>query len=276
MREASASVSSALTAGKTSSIRSTAIVAGAALPARGIAGRLAGTIAKPSASRSSVIARVRRSGTGRVSASASRRSMTTRTPSSSAHCRDSDSKTSGRLRATTSTSSIVPILSQPLAAPRELVEELHHLGVDLLDVGRPEAPGRHVAGDLVRIDRHRADVADVARRLQGLPLGIQQVFDARHDEGPGLDGAQRSDIVSVHPGRGADVVALVGPGLIDVVVRIEGVEARVFLGSQPWQHVEGPRKLLAIPLGAPRGGEADDVAPEAHAPRRHARVVAVV
>src|SRR5207245_389467 len=69
---------------------------------------------------------------------------------------------------------------------------------------------------------------------------------------------------------------LVGPGLIDVVVRIEGVEARVFLGFQPWQHVEGPRKLLAIPLGAPRGGEADDVAPEAHAPRRDARVVAVV
>src|SRR5262245_14811786 len=141
MREASASISVALNARKTSSIRKTAMVAGAALPARGTGGRAAGTIAKPRASRSRVIERIRRSVAGLGVTVDSRRSMTTRTPSSSAHCRDNDSKTSGRLRATTRTSSIVSILAQTCAALGHHVEELGDLGVDLLDVSRAKAAG---------------------------------------------------------------------------------------------------------------------------------------
>src|SRR5262249_10919110 len=213
MREASASISAVLNARKTSSMRSTAMVAGAALPARGIAGPPAGASAKPSAPRSSVIERSRRSAAGVAAAVDSRRSMTTRTPSSSAHCRDNDSNTSGRLRATTRTSSIVPILSQARAAPGDRVGELLGLRIGLFDVGRAEAAGGHVAGDRIGIDRHGADVADVARSLERLPFRIQEVLDARHDQGLGPDRLERLRVVAVEPRRGAHVVRLVGPGL---------------------------------------------------------------
>src|SRR5215470_7218266 len=176
MREASASISEALKARNTLSIRSTAMVAGAALPARGTAGRAAGTIAKPSASRSSVIERSRRSVAGIVAAVDSRRSMTTRTPSSSAHCRDNDSKTSGRLRATTRTSSIASILSQTRAALGHRVEEFSDLRVDLLDVGLAKAPRGHVARDRVGIERHHTNVTDVPRGLERRPLRVQEIL----------------------------------------------------------------------------------------------------
>src|SRR5207253_2717062 len=82
--------------------------------------------------------------------------------------------------------------------------------------------------------------------FERLPLGVQQVFHARHDERLGLDRAQRLRVVAAHAGRGAHVVALVGPRLVDVVVGVEGVEDRVLLRLEPRQHVERVGELVPV------------------------------
>src|SRR6267143_1687816 len=118
IRDASVSISGPLNARKISSVRRMAMVAGAAPPARGLAGPPAGTTAKPRAARSAATARERRSPAGRRTPSLSRRSMTTRTPSSHVHCRHSDSKTSGRARATTSSTESIARYYRSRSPPR--------------------------------------------------------------------------------------------------------------------------------------------------------------
>src|SRR5436190_3642918 len=96
-----------------------------------------------------------------------------------------------------------PLLAQLGAAVGDDVEERADLGVEDVDVGREETAGRGVAGDRLGPNRHHAHVADVAGGVDGLPLRVQQILLAHHDERLGLDGAQRLHVVTVHTRRGA-------------------------------------------------------------------------
>src|SRR5438477_10928449 len=82
-------------------------------------------------------------------------------------------------------------LAQLGAAVGDDVEEAGDLRIEDVDVGGEETAGRGVTGDGLGADGHHADIADVARGVDGLPLRIQQVLLAHHDERLGLDAAQR-------------------------------------------------------------------------------------
>src|SRR5262249_42183800 len=123
-------------------------------------------------------------------------------------CSAFSSSTTARPPVSSAMPDALAVLLEFAAPLRHHRQELLDLGVDLLDVGRKEAARGVVAGDRLRVDGHRAYVADVARGLQRLPLRVQEILDAGHDERLGLDGSKGPRVVPVHPRRGAHVVGL--------------------------------------------------------------------
>ena len=63
----------------------------------------------------------------------------------------------------------------------------------------------------------------IAGRLRRLPR-VEQVLGAGEDQRFGLDRGQRLGGVAVEARRGADVMPLIGPGLVDPVVGVEGFQ----------------------------------------------------
>src|SRR5215217_8037911 len=100
----------------------------------------------------------------------------------------------------------------PTAA--QLVQELPYLAVQEVHIRREQAARRGVPRHRTRADGHHTDVAYVAGRLLRLIFGVQQVLGAGEDQGLRPDGAERPGQVAIHAWRGAEVVPLVGPGLV--------------------------------------------------------------
>src|SRR3954468_15028196 len=112
-------------------------------------------------------------------------------------------------------------LIQLLAALGHGIEKRAGLAVEKLHVGGNGAAGGGVAGHRARADRHHLDVGDVLAGLLRLEFGIEQVLGAGEYQRPGLDRSQRLGGVAVESGRGADIVPLIGPGLVNPVVGVE-------------------------------------------------------
>src|SRR5262245_41647280 len=77
------------------------------------------------------------------------------------------------------------------AAAGDHVQEASDLDVEEIDVGREQPARGGVSGDGLRTDRDVAHVTDVARRLERLPLRVEQILLARQNQRLGLDRAQR-------------------------------------------------------------------------------------
>src|SRR3954463_2464146 len=67
------------------------------------------------------------------------------------------------------------------------VEKARDFPVEEIDVRRKSAARRRMPGDRAGTDGRHAHVADMARRIDRLPLRIEQILGAHHDEGLRLD-----------------------------------------------------------------------------------------
>lgn len=88
---------------------------------------------------------------------------------------------------------------------------------------------------LARLRPHHPEI-DLPR-LDRLELGTAQVLGTGEDQGLGLDRRQRLGGVAVEAGRGADVVPVIGPGLVDPTVGVERRHKRRLLLLHRRQHV---------------------------------------
>src|SRR4051794_32605815 len=101
------------------------------------------------------------------------------------------------------------------------VEKRAGLAVEKLHVSRDRAAGRGVAGYGAGADREQLHVRDILAGLLRFELGIKQVLGAGQDQCSRLDRCQRLCGVAVKARRGADIVPLIGPGLVNPVVGVE-------------------------------------------------------
>src|SRR6266404_8589713 len=128
------------------------------------------------------------------------------------------------------------------------IEKLPHLAVEKFHVGGNRAAGGGVAGDGAGADRHQLHAYDILRGFLRFEFGVEQILGAGEDQRLRFDRGERLRGVAVESGRGADVVALIGPGLVNPVVGVEGLQRRGLLRLHPGQGVHAVLELRRIQI----------------------------
>ena len=133
-----------------------------------------------------------------------------------------------------------------------------------------------MAGDGAGADGHHLHARDVLAHRDRLEFRIEQILGAGEDQRPGLDRGQRLGGVAIESRRGADVVPLIGPGLVDPVIGVERLHDRGLLRLHPGQHVHAVLELGGVHVGRPRRQQVENIAPQPHALFRRRLVIAVL
>src|SRR5712664_4280678 len=167
-------------------------------------------------------------------------------------------------------------LIQPLPALRHAIQERPRLAVEKLHVRRDRAASRGVAGYGARADRHHLDVGDVLPGLLRLEFRVEQVLGAGEDQRFRLDRGQRLGGVALKTRRGADVVPLIGPGLVDPVVGVERLQRGGLLRFHPWQYVHAVLELRRVYVRRARRQETENVAPQPDALLRRRYILSLL